>query len=200
MSIFNWNQTGNTNMANNPEGEHAMITNTNSIPLNEPHIDSAEVVATIERSAVNNDFAERIVQGLESLPLTGVPQKTVDVAMPAGDYLATITDAHLKYQAQGAYHLVIVNMTVAAGGYKGFSLTKYYHLKSQKAVDFFKKEMLSIGFVVESDEKLGSLCSSLAKTSAMVTVAFNESGNRILYLKAAAAPKKIAQVKTQFTW
>jgi hypothetical protein len=60
--------------------------------------------------------------------------------------------------------------------------------------------MLSIGFVVESDEKLGSLCSSLAKTSAMVTVAFNESGNRILYLKAAAAPKKIAQVKTQFTW
>lgn len=203
MSIFNWNPTNNANntiMANNPEGDHAVNTNTINIPLNETQTDLVEAIATLGESFLDEDFAESVVKGLENLPLKAAPPKAVDSAIPAGDYLAMITDAHLKQQAQGTYSLVILNMTVATGGFKGFSMTKYYHLKSQKAVDFFKKEMLYLGFVANGEEELRELCASLAKTNAMVTVAFNESGNRILYLKAAANPKKIPEVKTQFTW
>lgn len=120
--------------------------------------------------------------------------------IPAGDYLVTISSAHLKDQANGAYKLVILNMIISAGDFNGSTLSKFYHLKSQKSVDFFKKELLQLGFVIKGPHELKSLCDNMANTCAMATVCFNDSGNRIIFLKAAAAPKKIEPIKAEFNW
>lgn len=120
--------------------------------------------------------------------------------IPAGDYLVTINNAHLKDQANGAYQLVILNMSVSAGDFNGLALSKFYHLKSQKSVDFFKKELLQLGFVIKGNHELKSLCSNIVNTCAIATVCFNDSGNMIIYLKPAATPKRVEPVKTEFIW
>lgn len=166
-----------------------------------------EIQATVVDAHTNNgaihkneNFSDRIVTELEQMSIAQLSANAPVENVPAGDYLVTITNGRLKEQADGSYYLVTVDMTISTGAAKGFSLTKYYHLKSQKAVDFFKKEMLVLGHVASGIEGLSDLCDSLAQTNAIATVVFNESGNRIIYLKAASIPKKVPPVKTEFAW
>ena len=172
---------------NNSEGENAMNTVTLEFDRNAPQTVEAEIVERPDDKPFDT-FADRIVGEMGKMPLApSVPGKPDPV--PAGDYVCVITDAHVKEQASGSYSLVIVNMVAIAGEFKGLHLTKYYHLKSQKALDFFKKEMLTLGFVAKGSDELAALTKSLAGTNVMALVNFNESGNRIIYLKAASAPK-----------
>ena len=180
---------------NNPEGENAMNTVTLEFDRSEPQTVEAEIVERSDDKPFDA-FADRIIAEMGKMPLA--PGKPDPV--PAGDYVCVITDAHVKEQAQASYFLVIVNMVIISGESKGLTLTKYYHLKTQKAVDFFKKEMLSIGFVPKGLDELPNLAKSLAQTNVMASVAFNESGNRIVYLKAASVPKKAPEVKAQLIW
>lgn len=185
-------------MANNPEGDNAMNTVTLEFDRSEPQTVQAEIVET-SGDAPLDDFADRIVAEMGKMPVApSVPGKPEPV--PAGDYVCMISDAHVKEQAQGSYFLVIVNMVIISGEFKGHGLTKYYHLKTQKAVNFFKKEMLSIGFVAKGSAELPDLTASLSQTNVMASVAFNESGNRIVYLKAASIPKKSPEVRNQLVW
>lgn len=202
MTAFNWSNTQYLNhqntMANNPEGDNAMNTTTLESDGTEPWTPQAEIVKS-SGDAPLDDFADRIIAEMGKMPVApSVPGKPEPV--PAGDYVCVITDAHVKEQAKGSYYLVIVNMGIISGEFKGLTLTKYYHLKSQKAVDFFKKEMLAVGFVAKSIDELPGLTQSLAQTNVMATVTFNESGNQIVYLKAASVPKKPQELKAQLVW
>ena len=148
------------------------------------------------------DEEQRIIDGIKDVDVTSSNTGS-SPALPneilAGDYLATITDVHQKTHASG-YIMIIANMVVADGDFTGFPLTKFYHLKSQKPLDFFKKEMQLIGFPVKGEDDLPNLLSALPKTSVMTNVVFNESGNRIIYLKATSAPKKVASVAPKLNW
>ncbi len=199
MSVFNWNAKNTKDMANNPEGENAM----NSIITNNNNEDQSNEAAVLVEAVQDDDFAQ-ITKDIENLTIdtlsvdhiTRVPEGGV----PAGDYLATIKSASHVTHKTGNYPMVTVEIKISAGEFKDLPLTKYFHLKSTKAIEYFKKEMLSIGFIVKGPGDLSTLCSSLPRTNVMANVVFNDSGNRIIYLKSAAVPKKVASVDAASLW
>lgn len=164
-------------------------------------VDESEMAVIVEQKGdleMKDDFMERIIDGMNKMPLApSIPGKVDPV--PAGDYVCVVTDAHVKEQEPNQF-LIIVNMIIISGESKGLNLTKYYNLKSQKALDFFKKEMAYLGFVVKDSAQLPGLAKSLAGVNVMATVTFSESGNRSIYLKAASAPKKETEMKTALVW
>jgi hypothetical protein len=198
MSVFNWNAKNTKDMANNPEGENAM----NSIITNNNEDQSNEAAVLVE--AVQDDDFARITKDIENLTIDTLSvDHTIRVpegGVPAGDYLATIKSASHVTHKTGNYPMVTVEIKISAGDFKDLPLTKYFHLKSTKAIEYFKKEMLSIGFIIKGPSDLGTLCSSLPRTNVMANVVFNDSGNRIIYLKSAALPKKVASVDAASLW
>ena len=196
MSAFNWNAKNTKNMANNPEGENAM----NSIISNQAETQNH---TNVIEAVVVDDF-EQLSKDLENVQIgTGTDVRSIKVpegGVPAGDYLATISSASHVTHKTGNYPMVTVEIKISAGDFKDLPLTKYFHLKSTKAIEYFKKEMLSIGFIIKGPSDLGTLCSSLPRTNVMANVIFNDSGNRIIYLKSAAVPKKVASVDAASLW
>ena len=196
MSVFNWNAKNTKDMANNPEGENAM----NSIISNQAETQNH---TNVIEAVVVDDF-EQLSKDLENVQIgTGTDVRSIKVpegGVPAGDYLATISSASHVTHKTGNYPMVTVEIKISAGDFKDLPLTKYFHLKSTKAIEYFKKEMLSIGFIIKGPSDLGTLCSSLPRTNVMANVVFNDSGNRIIYLKSAALPKKVASVDAASLW
>jgi hypothetical protein len=196
MSVFNWNAKNTKNMANNPEGENAM----NSIISNQAETQNH---TNVIEAVVVDDF-EQLSKDLENVQIgTGTDVRSIKVpegGVPAGDYLATISSASHVTHKTGNYPMVTLEIKISAGEFKDLPLTKYFHLKSTKAIEYFKKEMLSIGFIIKGPSDLGTLCSSLPRTNVMANVVFNDSGNRIIYLKSAALPKKVASVDAASLW
>jgi hypothetical protein len=196
MSVFNWNAKNTQDMANNPEGENAM----NSIVSN--HAETQNHTNAIE-AVVVDDF-EQLSKDLENVQIgAGTDVRSIKVpegGVPAGNYLATISSASHVTHKTGNYPMVTLEIKISAGEFKDLPLTKYFHLKSTKAIEYFKKEMLSIGFIIKGPSDLGTLCSSLPRTNVMANVVFNDSGNRIIYLKSAALPKKVASVDAASLW
>lgn len=140
-----------------------------------------------------DDTVDEFIEGLKNLP-------SKPGTIPAADYVVAIKDAQVKSQDNGAYNLVILNMAISTGEFKGHHLTKYYHLKSQKALDFFRKEMTNLGVVVTGEHELPDLGTRLANATALVTVVFNESGNMIIYIKPPTVAKKTAAPKVSLSW
>jgi hypothetical protein len=196
MSVFNWNAKNTQDMANNPEGENAM----NSIISNQAETQNH---TNVIEAVVVDDF-EQLSKDLENVQIgTGTDVRSIKVpegGVPAGDYLATISSASHVTHKTGNYPMVTLEIKISAGEFKDLPLTKYFHLKSTKAIEYFKKEMLSIGFIIKGPSDLGTLCSSLPRTNVMANVVFNDSGNRIIYLKSAALPKKVASVDAASLW
>ena len=196
MSVFNWNAKNTKDMANNPEGENAM----NSIISNQAETQNH---TNVIEAVVVDDF-EQLSKDLENVQIgTGTDVRSIKVpegGVPAGDYLATISSASHVTHKTGNYPMVTVEIKISAGDFKDLPLTKYFHLKSTKAIEYFKKEMLSIGFIIKGPSDLSTLCSSLPRTNVMANVVFNDSGNRIIYLKSAALPKKVASVDAASLW
>ncbi len=196
MSVFNWNAKNTKDMANNPEGENAM----NSIISNQAETQNH---TNVIEAVVVDDF-EQLSKDLENVQIgTGTDVRSIKVpegGVPAGDYLATISSASHVTHKTGNYPMVTVEIKISAGDFKDLPLTKYFHLKSTKAIEYFKKEMLSIGFIIKGPSDLGTLCTSLPRTNVMANVVFNDSGNRIIYLKSAALPKKVASVDAASLW
>ena len=196
MSVFNWNAKNTKDMANNPEGENAM----NSIISNQAETQNH---TNVIEAVVVDDF-EQLSKDLENVQIgAGTDVRSIKVpegGVPAGDYLATISSASHVTHKTGNYPMVTVEIKISAGDFKDLPLTKYFHLKSTKAIEYFKKEMLSIGFIIKGPSDLGTLCSSLPRTNVMANVVFNDSGNRIIYLKSAALPKKVASVDAASLW
>lgn len=196
MSVFNWNAKNTKNMANNPEGENAM----NSIISNQAETQNH---TNVIEAVVVDDF-EQLSKDLENVQIgTGTDVRSIKVpegGVPAGDYLATISSASHVTHKTGNYPMVTLEIKISAGDFKDLPLTKYFHLKSTKAIEYFKKEMLSIGFIIKGPSDLSTLCSSLPRTNVMANVVFNDSGNRIIYLKSAALPKKVASVDAASLW
>ena len=196
MSVFNWNAKNTKNMANNPEGDNAM----NSIISNQAETQNH---TNVIEAVVVDDF-EQLSKDLENVQIgTGTDVRSIKVpegGVPAGDYLATISSASHVTHKTGNYPMVTVEIKISAGDFKDLPLTKYFHLKSTKAIEYFKKEMLSIGFIIKGPSDLGTLCTSLPRTNVMANVVFNDSGNRIIYLKSAALPKKVASVDAASLW
>jgi hypothetical protein len=196
MSVFNWNAKNTKDMANNPEGENAM----NSIISNQAETQNH---TNVIEAVVVDDF-EQLSKDLENVQIgTGTDVRSIKVpegGVPAGDYLATISSASHVTHKTGNYPMVTLEIKISAGEFKDLPLTKYFHLKSTKAIEYFKKEMLSIGFIIKGPSDLGTLCSSLPRTNVMANVVFNDSGNRIIYLKSAALPKKVASVDAASLW
>jgi len=196
MSVFNWNAKNTKDMANNPEGENAM----NSIISNQAETQNH---TNVIEAVVVDDF-EQLSKDLENVQIgAGTDVRSIKVpegGVPAGDYLATISSASHVTHKTGNYPMVTVEIKISAGDFKDLPLTKYFHLKSTKAIEYFKKEMLSIGFIIKGPSDLGTLCSSLPRTNVMANVVFNDSGNRVIYLKSAALPKKVASVDAASLW
>jgi hypothetical protein len=196
MSVFNWNAKNTKNMANNPEGENAM----NSIISNQAETQNH---TNVIEAVVVDDF-EQLSKDLENVQIgAGTDVRSIKVpegGVPAGNYLATISSASHVTHKTGNYPMVTLEIKISAGEFKDLPLTKYFHLKSTKAIEYFKKEMLSIGFIIKGPSDLGTLCSSLPRTNVMANVVFNDSGNRIIYLKSAALPKKVASVDAASLW
>ncbi len=196
MSVFNWNAKNTKDMANNPEGDNAM----NSIISNQAETQNH---TNVIEAVVVDDF-EQLSKDLENVQIgTGTDVRSIKVpegGVPAGDYLATISSASHVTHKTGNYPMVTVEIKISAGDFKDLPLTKYFHLKSTKAIEYFKKEMLSIGFIIKGPSDLSTLCSSLPRTNVMANVVFNDSGNRIIYLKSAAVPKKVASVDAASLW
>ena len=196
MSVFNWNAKNTKDMANNPEGENAM----NSIISNQAETQNH---TNVIEAVVVDDF-EQLSKDLENVQIgTGTDVRSIKVpegGVPAGDYLATISSASHVTHKTGNYPMVTLEIKISAGEFKDLPLTKYFHLKSTKAIEYFKKEMLSIGFIIKGPSDLGTLCTSLPRTNVMANVVFNDSGNRIIYLKSAALPKKVASVDAASLW
>jgi hypothetical protein len=67
-------------------------------------------------------------------------------------------------------------------------------------LDFFKKEMTNIGFVVTGSAQLPGLAKSLSGVNVRATVTLSETGNRSIYLKAASTTAKAPEVKNQLVW
>lgn len=171
-----------------------------SIDFAVTNVDESEMAVIVEQKGEleMSGFCEKIIDDMNKMPLApSIPGKVDPV--PAGDYVCVVTDAHVKEQEPNQF-LIIVNMIIIAGESKGLNLTKYYNLKSQKALDFFKKEMAYFGFVVNGSAQLPNLTKSLSGVNVMATVTFSESGNRSIYLKAASAPKKETEMKTALVW
>jgi hypothetical protein len=196
MSVFNWNAKNTKDMANNPEGENAMNSIISNNAETQNHTNAIEAV-------VVDDF-EQLSKDLENVQIgAGTDVRSIKVpegGVPAGDYLATISSASHVTHKTGNYPMVTLEIKISAGEFKDLPLTKYFHLKSTKAIEYFKKEMLSIGFIIKGPSDLGTLCSSLPRTNVMANVVFNDSGNRIIYLKSAALPKKVASVDAASLW
>lgn len=171
-----------------------------SIDFAVTNVDESEMAVIVEQKGEleMSGFCEKIIDDMNKMSLApSIPGKVDPV--PAGDYVCVVTDAHVKEQEPNQF-LIIVNMIIIAGESKGLNLTKYYNLKSQKALDFFKKEMAYFGFVVNGSAQLPNLTKSLSGVNVMATVTFSESGNRSIYLKAASAPKKETEMKTALVW
>ena len=163
-------------------------------------VDESEMAVIVEQKGEleMSGFCEKIIDDMNKMSLApSIPGKVDPV--PAGDYVCVVTDAHVKEQEPNQF-LIIVNTIIISGESKGLNLTKYYNLKSQKALDFFKKEMAFLGFVVKGSAQLPDLAKSLAGVNVLATVTFSESGNRSIYLKAASAPKKETEMKTALVW
>jgi len=172
----------NAESINNPKGENTMDTSNQD----------------------TSKFEAEVIEGLEKLEMSSGDQTSATPPdsgeILAGDYLVRITDVHQKKHSSGVYFMIIVNMVVDNGEYEDFPLTKFYHLKSQKALDFFKKEMKLIGHSVTSEYDLPVLLNNLPETYVIATVVFNESGNRIIYLKSASTPKKVVNAAPKLKW
>ena len=173
-----------------------------SIDFGVTNVEESEMAVLVERKGdleMKDDFCERIIADMNTMSLApSIPGKVDPV--PAGNYVCLITDAQVKDQSEGSGFLVIVNMVIIAGESKGLNLTKYYNLTTQKSLDFFKKEMASIGFVVTGSAQLPGLTKSLSGVNVRATVTLSETGNRSIYLKAASTPAKAPEVKNQLVW
>ena len=121
--------------------------------------------------------------------ITAIPTKVPGFqhGVPSGSYKSSIKDATHTVHPGGGHDVIKITLVVAVPPYAGHSFTKFYNLKTKKAVDFFRREMDGIGSIVTSRQELGGLCGSLVGRPVLAQIADHPSGNQVIFLKKLKA-------------
>ncbi len=154
----------------------------------------------VMESTQYTDDELQIIRDLENMKLNPSKSNGAPDEIPAGSYLASITNASRSIHDEGQYDIVTMEIKVQAEPYSGRILNKVYHQKSRKAVGFFKREMKEIGYDVSSPNELESLCKSLVGTIIVADVFPSESGNQQIFLKNANTKRTVTPVDPDSLW
>lgn len=142
----------------------------------------------------------QIIKDLENVKINPSTTSGSPDEIPAGSYLASITNASRSIHEEGRYDIIKMEIKIQAEPYSGRILNKVYHQKVKKVIDFFKREMKEIGHEVSKREELDDLCKNLVGTIVVADVVSNESGNQSIYLKNANTKKTVTPVDPDSLW
>ena len=164
---------------------------------------AGSITTKIGETKMETQYTEdelQIIKELEQVQLTSSKKNGSSEEIPAGSYLASITNASRSIHEEGRYDIITMEIKIQAEPYSGRILNKVYHQKTKKIIDFFKREMKEIGHEVTSRNELDFLCKSLVGTIVVADVVPNESGNQLIYLKNANTKKTVAPVDPDSLW
>lgn len=86
------------------------------------------------------------------------PKKSIETELPPGTYSAQVDSALPYYRDNENYWMIILKLHILAGPYEGQPVTKYYHINTTSACDFFRREFALLDLHVHTPDDLPEAC------------------------------------------
>lgn len=135
----------------------------------------------------------------ESVPFTATEPEDWEYPVKAGRHPAKIIGAEVRKHADG-YPLTCIRLEILDAALAGHVESKWYHLKTKKAVTFLKKDFARIGFDVNSQLDLAEACGAMVGLEIEITVDYTNGSQVIYFTKRSEPGKVLGGVNVEALW